>query len=649
MRRWWTTFIGYGVIVPMAMVHVAYAQHGYQVGLGQASIEPGQQTLSLALAGYGLPRDGRFSLEWRAYSDLGETTDAAMADGKLFVVREGRVWYADLADKAVEMEMIAVDHADQIQRLAAGRKKLFALNTRNELLEASISTRGRTKWKRKGQIVQTPRALSYWDSRLVLLDEKGKLWTAKVRRGPLEWSAWTVCEGAIDIMADQHNLYVLTDKQEILRYEATGEWIRVAKHNGITYNQDIRLVMASGTGFWAVDSAGILYEAAHNSVGQLTVGALIIQQGRTQVAIIAMDVCGFNDDFATSVKQKIQRQFGIPPEAVMINASHTHFAPVTQRWTTWGPHCQKPDSAYLHGVVSTGIMDAMRQADGSRQAASLFMGRTTVNIGHNRSLPGTDPPYDNALDVVRIKYNDLAKGDVIFLTGCHPVSDNSGKEDVTLSPNYPGVARELLIHHSEVRSAMFLQGCGGDINPVDVDHHVTAQKVAKEVGAVLDRDALQPINGAIEFYLDTVRFDSRPRSEAEIRDFRMANEGQDGNVGAEKNVRWADLMLQYMKNNEMPQTMPVFIQTFNIGNWKLVGLSRETTTEYSLGIKSLWPDQLVSVAGYCNDVSSYLPTSKHIRAGTYEGYDSFFWYGQPNSFPHHVYETIIESIKIKNR
>ena len=108
-------------------------------------------------------------------------------------------------------------------------------------------------------------------------------------------------------------------------------------------------------------------------------------------------------------------------------------------------------------------------------------------------------------------------------------------------------------------------------------------------------------------------------------------------------------MLQHHANGSMPTTMPVFIQTFNIGNWKLVGVSRETTTEYSLGIKNIWPEKLVSVAGYCNDVSSYLPTSRHIKAGIYEGYDSFFWYGQPNVFPEQVYETIIQSIQTKNR
>ena len=95
--------------------------------------------------------------------------------------------------------------------------------------------------------------------------------------------------------------------------------------------------------------------------------------------------------------------------------------------------------------------------------------------------------------------------------------------------------------------------------------------------------------------------------------------------------------------------MPVYIQTFNIGNWKLIGLSREAVTDYSLGIKKLWPGKMVSVAGYCNDVSSYLPTSLHIKAGTYEGFGSFFWYAQPSIFPESVYETVIDKVKNENR
>ncbi|MBK5196623.1 MAG: hypothetical protein JJE08_11480, partial [Proteiniphilum sp.] len=84
-------------------------------------------------------------------------------------------------------------------------------------------------------------------------------------------------------------------------------------------------------------------------------------------------------------------------------------------------------------------------------------------------------------------------------------------------------------------------------------------------------------------------------------------------------------------------------------NWKLVGFSRETTTPYGLRVKALWPDKMVSVAGYTNDVSSYLPTCLHIEKKNYEGMDSFYWYGMPDTFPMDVEEKIISEIKENNR
>lgn len=625
----------------------AFAQYDYRVGKGQASIEPDHSILSVALAGYGAPREGRFSLEWQACANPGKATDAATVANKLYMLHEGKIWQVDLND--LKGEAITLKQSANIRMIAGSENRLFAVDANNELLEAEVPRRGEVHWKRKGALRQTPKSVSHWNGRLVLLDTAGVLWTAKDRRGRLTWDALVECKDVIDVMGDRHNLYVLTAKQEILRYDGPTGWLRVAIHNGITYNQDMQLLMASDEGFWALDRSGILYQGQHNSTRQLAVNALVIQKGKDRVAVLGADVCGFDASFVDAMKRDIQRMFGIAPNAVMVNASHTHYAPVTQNWHTWGPHCQKPDSTYLYTVVKSGIMDAMRQATKTLQPASLYVGKSEVEIGHNRNLPGTDLPYDKALDVIRVDYENLDKDDVVFLAGCHPVFQNTERGGITISPNYPGVAREMLLHHSNVRSAMFLQGCGGDINPIDADHRVTAKKVVSAVTDVLDRDKMQRIQGGITFFLDTVKFDSRPWPEEKIREFRTANEGREGDIGAEKNVRWADLMLRYIKNDEMPATMPVLVQTLNIGNWKLVGISRETTTEYGLGVKALWPDKLVTVAGYCNDVSSYLPTSRHIKAGVYEGNDSFFWYGQPNIFPENVYETIIESIKLKNR
>src|SRR5690606_10664581 len=151
----------------------------------------------------------------------------------------------------------------------------LAVNSDNEILEAK-SQRNKLRWKRKGEVQQTPASLSYWEDRVVMLDTEGMLWIAEDRRGRLTWEALPRCPGAIDVMASQDRLYVLTDKQEILQYDQPTGWLRVAIKNGITYSQDMRLLMASDTGFWGLDSSGELYQAQHNSTHQLAVNVLVI-------------------------------------------------------------------------------------------------------------------------------------------------------------------------------------------------------------------------------------------------------------------------------------------------------------------------------------------------------------------------------------
>jgi len=195
---------------------------------------------------------------------------------------------------------------------------------------------------------------------------------------------------------------------------------------------------------------------------------------------------------------------------------------------------------------------------------------------------------------------------------------------------------------------LFLQGTAGDINPKDNGEYITGEKLSNEVIAVLDRP-MNKIDGPISFYLDTINISITPWTKEEILAFRLQNNEKPGDVYAEKNVKWCDLMLKYYNENKMPNSLPVYVHTINIGNWKLVGFSRETTTGYSFGVKNLWPDKLVSVAGYTNDVSSYLPTHMHLEAHTYEGLDSFFWYGMPNVFPMNVDEIILNKVKSLER
>jgi hypothetical protein len=353
-----------------------------------------------------------------------------------------------------------------------------------------------------------------------------------------------------------------------------------------------------------------------------------------------VDICGLTGDFTGMLKNEILAKHHLPGSAVFINSSHTHFAPVAQNWLTWQEANQRPDSVFLYTIMKNGILSAIDKALASMAPAELWFGRGTTDIGYNRSLKDHPELYDSDVDVLKIAYSDRKSESYLFMAACHPVFSTAGKLHYTISANYPGVARKLIEERTGTANSLFLQGTAGDINPRDNGEYITGEKLANEVISVLNKP-MTKIEGPLSFFIDTVNLSIKPWTQEEINIFREQNSGKTGDVYAEKNVKWCDLMTEYYRKGIMPESLPVYIHTLNIGNWKLVGFSRETTTGYSFGIKKQWPDKLISVAGYTDDVSSYLPTHMHLEAKNYEGLDSFFWYGQANVFPMEVDKIIL--------
>lgn len=626
----------------------AGAQHfDFKVGSGQVSLEPQHNVLSLSLAGYGGPREGRFTLEWQDQGDLGaDIEDAVYIKSTLFVLRDGNVW--TIAQSGVDKQQ-QLTQTDEIALLATDGRQLYAVNKRNEMLAAFPGRK--VEWKKIGQMtkVEQPVAIVFDGMNFVAADQMGGIWKSNGTGADMSWEQVANRKGIVDLIVHSGRLYGLTDGNELLYVEPDGNWLRIAIKNDKNYRHEIRKLAVDDEVLYGFGVSGSHYRGTQYTDGNLKAGAVSIRKGKERAIVIGLDVCGFDADFIDRVKAELFAKYEVPASAVLVNASHTHFAPVTQRWTTWGEHCQRPDSLYLYTTVREAMHNAVRSAIKHEKDANLFFGRGVADIGRNRNLPGDNLPYDKDLDVIKIDYKNMEPSDVLFLAGCHPVFTADPDAFYKISANYPGTARELLVDHTGIRNAFFLQGCGGDINPVDGDHNVTGEKVAAAVVDVLESGSLTRIAGDITHFMDTVSFPTQPWTEQALLALKAEKEKDEGDIYSEQRVRWANLMLGYYKNGTMPAEMPVFIQTINIGDWKLVGLSRETTTEYSIAIKKLWPDQRVTVAGYSNDVSSYLPTSKHIEAKIYEGDDSFYWYGQPSSFPMNVHEVIIDSIRSKNR
>ena len=514
----------------------------YKVGNSCVSIEPRNSVFSLALAGYGFPREGRFSISW------------------------------------TEIESLPVGAMEE----------------------------DRARWKNTEDFVSMARH----GNRLYALGKDEILYQGDI-----------VPQGEI-------------------------AWIKAGYKNGDTYTVDLERIAVAGDRLYAVGADKKYYMATHSTQGELSARAIVIQSGKKTVALVSVDLCGFDFSFTQEVKKEISKRTKLPVEAIMINATHTHFAPVPQNYPVWPDFGLYPDPIYMQKVVKPGIVASVENALKDMKKSTISIGRSQSTIGRHRALRGDDALYDPTLDVINFQPVDGQDATTLFIASCHPVFRNEGKERFTISGNFPAVARRVVENNSATGNAVFFQGCCADIDPLDSDCRNTGTRLGNDVLATLNL-SMEPVSGSISYVMDSVILAVSAWSKERVEQFREQNIGSvANNLDAAKNVRWADRVLSIYEKGTIPKTASVYVQIINIGNWKLVGLSREAVTEYSLKIRELWePDKFVSVAAYCNDVASYLPNAAHVRAQNYEGLGSFLWYGHPAFFREDVLDTVIDHIK----
>lgn len=638
-------FTGLALLLNVA----GFAQDGFMTGTATVHIDPDTSAVySAALAGYGVPREGRFSLTWQPVQQVSHITALTAADGKLFAATMSGDWMEGVPS-ADSFQWKANGKTPALKALTALNGKFYAVNAAGEILESPLRA-GAVTWKKRGSPGPVT-ALTHLHGKLYA-SAGDVLLEGTIGRKKITWRSCGAAPPFISLSSNGREVYGVNHGDSLwtgVPGKDVTAWRQIGRKNDITYTIAVRQLAVLDHKLYAVDDKQQLYAGRHKTMNNLTTRALAIRKNGQTAVIVGIDVCGFNASLGTAIKDSIFKSRNIPPSAILLNASHTHFAPVTQTWITWGDFYHFPDSNYLNNVVKKGIIRAIETAQDNLSPSHLYFTRGSTQIGHNRRpAANAAKPYDNVLDVLKITDADDKLKSVLFLTGCHPVFKNADEESFTLSANYPSVARKQVEQSTGTENAIFIQGCGGDINPRSSDHRQTGTELAADVLEVLD-SGLQRIDGAISFFMDTINIPVQPWSIDSIQQFKKANEGKTGDVEAEKNVRWANLMLDRYRNNTVENILPEYVQTINIGNWKFVGISREAVTEYGKGIRGIWPEQLVSVAGYCNDVPSYLPVAWHIRAGVYEGYGSFLWYGQSGLPPLDIYERIITAIRQKNR
>lgn len=374
-------------ILILLFSHTSFSQETYEVGMAQASLEPTNEFVSLALAGYAAPWEGRFTLLWKEKGVISPFTGISGGDDCLYFV-DGQSLFKGSTEEALHREKMG--GAAGIQHITTRGSSIYGITLDGQLKKSDLSKK-RFKWKNLGTTDRSVKAIAVAEESLYMADNEGIFWVTRLSSRRVRWerAGFPPLKNVVSLVAAEGQLVALTAEGVLLRQGGAyqeNKWIKIGYKNGVTVLEDIKHIAVANNQIYGVDGDNRLYQGGHRSKGELSARALSIKSSGQTVVIIGLDLTGINDTFAASIQEELYKTRGLPASAVFINSSHTHFAPVTQNWLTWQESNRLPDSSYLYRVVRKAVIQAVHQSLDNAQPAELFFGRGNAQLGFNRSL-----------------------------------------------------------------------------------------------------------------------------------------------------------------------------------------------------------------------------------------------------------------------
>ena len=181
---------------------------------------------------------------------------------------------------------------------------------------------------------------------------------------------------------------------------------------------------------------------------------LLLDDGTNRIALVACDLIGIGEFLARRARDLIAERPGIPPQNVLIAATHTHAGPAGVRG--------RGDEALVE-TVARKIAGAVLTASLALEPAALKYGTTPLeSIAQNRRDPAW--PIDHRLDVLAVDTPVGRNTATLSRYSCHATTME--RDNLLISADYPGAACATIEQVIGPGSrALFFNGCCGNINP----------------------------------------------------------------------------------------------------------------------------------------------------------------------------------------
>ncbi len=332
----------------------------------------------------------------------------------------------------------------------------------------------------------------------------------------------------------------------------------------------------------------------------LRAGVLLLDDGETKAAIVTTDLINADNDMVRLVREAIEAATGIPAANIMVTASHNHSGPKFDALSKYGR------------TLVERIAGAAEEAAGDMKKVSIGYGEDHIGFGINRRkvIDGRavvnlnpDGPNDPRVKVLRFDDGEsLTPLAVVMHAVCHPCFFTWGDKGTHPYPNgypkltadFPGEAQTFVeTVYGDETSALFLQGCAGDIRPnlpgypYRCADEADIQWAGRDLGCAVTR--------ALAYGVTREQLKTRET----YYPIRVANEivelpGKDGPVKSE-------------------------LMAMKVGPFLFLTMPGEPMVEYGFKLEKAIADRAIPIiVGYANGRIGYIATEDSYEVGGYE-------------------------------
>lgn len=360
----------------------------------------------------------------------------------------------------------------------------------------------------------------------------------------------------------------------------------------------------------------------------LFVKALALEDaGGHRLVIVTSDLISVPRPIRDELEKQVGDRFGLPPEGLLMNCSHTHCGPEirTTRWSLDGLPPERHALAVnyvktLQTALVSLVGEALKDLKPARVSycrarCGFAMNRRTPSVTGFRNFPNPNGPVDHDVPVLKVESPEGKLRGVLFGYACH----NTTLGIYEFCGDYAGYAQQYLEAAHPEAAALFMIGCGGDQNPYPrrtvelAEQH--GRSLANSVEAALLTNARE-LSGSLQsaYGMATVEYQTPPSREA------LEEKAKSTNKYDKKHAE--RLLAQLDSEGRLRTSYDCPIQVVRFGKeLTMVALPGETVVDYSIRLKQeLFTEEgpPVWVAGYSNDVFAYVPSRRVLLEGGYE-------------------------------